>query len=96
MVSHNAVVENKRFGHALAVTKAQGDTYFTPKVKTNSQKLGSQERVRTVYGPTYIEAATPIADGRVVARRLLIGACFLQNGEVSRKLVAAERLTSSL
>jgi len=27
-VSHDAAVENKRFGHALAVIKAQGDTYF--------------------------------------------------------------------
>lgn len=62
-VSHTAIVENKRLGHALAVIKAQRDTYFTPKVKTNSQKLGYQKRVRKVYGPKYIEAATPIADG---------------------------------
>jgi transposase len=62
-VSHTAIVENKRLGHALAVIKAQRDKYFTPKVKTNSQKLGYQKRVRKVYGPTYIEAATPIADG---------------------------------
>src|SRR5258708_27660630 len=51
-VSHTAIDENKRLGHALAVIKAQRDTYFTPKVKTNSQKLGYQKRVRKVYGPT--------------------------------------------
>ena len=60
-VSHTAIVENKRLGHALAIIKAQRDTYFAPKVKTNSQKLGYQKRVRKAYGANYIEAATPIA-----------------------------------
>ncbi len=32
-------------------------------MKTNSQKGGYQKRVRKVYGPKHIEAATPIADG---------------------------------
>ncbi len=62
-VSHTAIVENKRLGHALAVIKAQQDTYFTPKVNTNSQKGGYQKRRRNVYGPDYIEPATPIPDG---------------------------------
>jgi hypothetical protein len=62
-VSHTAIVENKRLGHALAVIKAQQDTYFTPKVNTNSQKLGYKKRGRNVYGPDYIEPGTPIADG---------------------------------
>lgn len=62
-VSHTAIVENKRLGHALAVIKAQQDTSFTPKVNTNSQKLGYQKRGRNVYGPDYIEPGTPIADG---------------------------------
>jgi hypothetical protein len=62
-VSHTAIVENKRLGHALAVIKAQQDTSFTPKVNTNSQKLGYQKRGRNAYGPDYIEPAAPIADG---------------------------------
>ena len=62
-VSHTAIVENKRLGHALAVIKAQQDTAFTPKVNTNSQKLGYQKRGRNVYGPDYIEPGTLIADG---------------------------------
>ena len=62
-VSHTAIVENKRLGHALAVIKAQQDTSFTPKVNTNSQKLGYQKRGRNVYGPDYIEPGTLIADG---------------------------------
>jgi hypothetical protein len=62
-VSHTAIVENKRLGHALAVIKAQQDTYFTPKVNTNSKKLGYEKRGRNVYGPDYIEPGTPIADG---------------------------------
>jgi transposase len=39
-ISHTAIVENKRLGHALAVIKAERDSYFPPKVKTNSQKGG--------------------------------------------------------
>jgi hypothetical protein len=35
-VSHTAVVENKRLGHALAVLKAQQDIKHQPKVRTNS------------------------------------------------------------
>jgi hypothetical protein len=53
-VSHTAIVENKRLGHALAIIKAQRDTYFAPKVKTNSQKLGYQKRGRQIYGPDYV------------------------------------------
>lgn len=30
-VSHTAIIENKRLGHALALIKAQQDTYFAPK-----------------------------------------------------------------
>jgi hypothetical protein len=53
-VSHTAVVENKRLGHALAIIKAQQDTYFKPKVNTNSQKGGYQKRDRQIYGPDYV------------------------------------------
>jgi transposase len=67
-VSHTAIVENKRLGHALAVIKAQQDTYFTPKVNTNSQKLGYQKRGRNVYGPDYIEPGTLIAEQQVELR----------------------------
>jgi hypothetical protein len=39
-VSHTAVVENKRLGHALAVVKAQQDVKHQPTIRTNSEKLG--------------------------------------------------------
>jgi hypothetical protein len=53
-VSHTAIVENKRLGHALALIKAQQDTYFAPRVNMNSQKGGYQERGRQIYGPDYV------------------------------------------
>ena len=52
-VSHTAIVENKRLGHALAVIKAQQDAKYVPKVKTNSEKTGYQKRGRKVYGSPY-------------------------------------------
>src|ERR1700692_1985429 len=45
-VSHTAIVENKRLGHALAIIKAQQDLKYAPKVKTNSEKIGYRKRVR--------------------------------------------------
>jgi hypothetical protein len=39
-VSHTAVIENKRLGHALAIIKAQQDLKYVPKVKTDSEKIG--------------------------------------------------------
>jgi ATP-dependent exoDNAse (exonuclease V) alpha subunit len=52
-VSHTAVVENKRLGHALAVVKEQQDVKHQPKIRTNSEKLGYQKRGRQLYGPDY-------------------------------------------
>ena len=37
-VSHTAIVENKRLGHALSLIKAQQDSHFEVKIKTNSEK----------------------------------------------------------
>ena len=54
-VSHTAIVENKRFGHALALVKAQQELRHEPKVKTNSEKGGYKKRPRQVYGPDFIE-----------------------------------------
>ena len=54
-VTHAAVVENKRLGHALAIVKAQQDTGQLPKVMTNSAKGGYQKRPRQLYGPDYKE-----------------------------------------
>ena len=45
-VSHTAIIENKRLGHALAIIKAQQDLKYVPKVKTNSEKIGYQKRER--------------------------------------------------
>jgi hypothetical protein len=52
-VSHAAVVENKRLGHALAVVKAQQDIKHQPKVRTNSEMIDYQKRGRQLYGPDY-------------------------------------------
>jgi hypothetical protein len=53
-VSHTAIVENKRLGHALALIKVQQDRHFEAKVKTNSEKGQYQKRGRQIYGPDYI------------------------------------------
>ena len=39
-VSHTAIVENKRLGHALTIAKAQQDFERETKVMTNSEKTG--------------------------------------------------------
>jgi hypothetical protein len=52
-VSHTAVVENKRLGHALATVKAQQDIKHVPKVMTNSAKHGYKKNPRRLYGPDY-------------------------------------------
>jgi hypothetical protein len=36
-VSHTAIIENKRLGHAMAIIKAQQNLKYVPKVKTNSE-----------------------------------------------------------
>ena len=43
-VSHTAIVENKRLGHALAIVKAQQDLRLATKVMTNSEKTGYKKR----------------------------------------------------
>ena len=53
-VSHTAIVENKRLGHTLALIKAQQDSHFEAKVKTNSEKGEYQKRGRQIYGPDYV------------------------------------------
>jgi hypothetical protein len=53
-VSHTAIVENKRLGHALALIKAQQDNHFEAKVKNNSKKGACQKRGRQIYGPDYV------------------------------------------
>src|SRR5277367_6456586 len=50
-VSHTAIVENKRLGHALAVVKAQQDLRNPPTVMTNSEKTGYRRRTRMVSAP---------------------------------------------
>ena len=52
-VSHTAIVENKRLGHALAVVKALQDVKYQPKVMTNSEKTGYKKDPRRVYGPDF-------------------------------------------
>jgi hypothetical protein len=39
-VSHTAIVENKRLGHAPSIIKAHQDLMYAPKVETNSEKNG--------------------------------------------------------
>jgi len=52
-VSHTAIIENKRLGHALALVKAQQDVKHETKVRTNSEKTGYKKLGRRVYGPDY-------------------------------------------
>ena len=52
-VSHTAVVENKRLGHALTIIKAQQDVKREPKMQTNSEKIGYKKNPRQLYGPNY-------------------------------------------
>jgi hypothetical protein len=47
-VSHTAIVENKRLGHALALIKAKQDLRQTTRVMTNSEKTGYRKRTRMV------------------------------------------------
>jgi hypothetical protein len=49
-ISHTAIIENKRLGHALALVKAQQDLKQTTRVMTNSEKTGYRKRPRKVYG----------------------------------------------
>jgi hypothetical protein len=58
-VSHTAIVENKRLGHALALVKAQQDIKLTTKVMTNSEKDGYKKRGRRAYGPDYYKNLAP-------------------------------------
>jgi hypothetical protein len=52
-VSHTAIVENKRLGHALAIVKAHQDLKQTTKIMTNSEKTGYKKNPRRIYGPDY-------------------------------------------
>jgi hypothetical protein len=62
-VSHTAIIENKRLGHALATVKAQQDIQHSPAILTNSDKGGYKKRPRQVYGPDYKEGiATPAVE----------------------------------
>ena len=54
-VTHTAIVENKRLGHALAIVKAQQEFKRETKVLTNSEKDGYKKRPRQVYGPNFTE-----------------------------------------
>jgi hypothetical protein len=53
-ISHTAIVENKRLGHALAVIKAQQDLKYAPQVKTNSENRLPKARAQCVrsFGDT--------------------------------------------
>ena len=54
-VSHKAIVENKRLGHALTIVKAQQDLKRETKVMTNSEKTGYKRTPRAIYGPDFVE-----------------------------------------
>ena len=61
-VSHTAIVENKRLGHALAIIKAQQDTKYQPKVQTNSEKGGYRKTPRKIYGLPKEQLNSPPAE----------------------------------
>jgi hypothetical protein len=50
VLSHTAIIENKRLGHALAIVKAQQDLRLATNVMTNSEKTGYKKRGRAVCG----------------------------------------------
>jgi len=54
-VSHTAIVENKRLGHALSIVKAQQELKRETKVLTNSEKTRYKKRPRQIYGPDVVE-----------------------------------------
>jgi hypothetical protein len=54
-VSHAAITENKRLGHALTIVKAQQDLKRETKVMTNSEKTGYKKNPRAIYGPDFVE-----------------------------------------
>ena len=70
-VSHTAIIENKRLGHALALIKAQQDNHFEAKVKNNSEKGAYQKRGRQIYGPDYVPKipAKPAAMAEPTAKK---------------------------
>jgi hypothetical protein len=70
-VSHTAIVENKRLGHALAVVKAQQDLRRTPKVMTNSEKAGYRKRARMVNAPPLVLSDALTTRPRIYVSRSL-------------------------
>ena len=73
-VTHTAVVENKRLGHALAIVKAQQDLKRESKVLTNSEKTGYKKRPRKVYSPdSSRKNQSPHDDGGGLTLTLLLG-----------------------
>jgi transposase len=60
-VSHTAIVENKRLGHALAIVKAQQDLSRVTKIMNNSEKTGYKKSPRRIYGPDF-EPKSPKVD----------------------------------
>ncbi len=68
-VSHTAIIENKRFSHALATVKAQQDLKHEPKIQTNSENIGYKKNPRRVYGPNYSAKVAPAPAVEMTARR---------------------------
>jgi transposase len=60
-VSHTAIIENKRLGHALALVKAQQGLKLATKVMTNSEKTGYKKRGRKAYGSVVKQTDPSIA-----------------------------------
>ena len=58
-VSHTAIVENKRLGHTLALIKAQQDSHFEAKVKTNSEKDSIKNAAGRFTGLTMFPKSPP-------------------------------------
>ena len=64
-----AIIENKRFSHALATVKAQQDLKHEPKIQTNSENIGYKKNPRRVYGPNYSAKVAPAPAVEMTARR---------------------------
>ena len=71
-VSHTAVVENKRLGHALSLIRAAQKIKHEPKVETNSEKLGYKKAPPTApraaaFNPEARPASADPSDTSTVA-----------------------------
>jgi hypothetical protein len=93
-VSHTAIVENKRLGHALALVKAQQDLKLTTRVMTSSEKNGYRKTPRKAYAAEEMTKAnasqtTTVGQDRVFEDLSVRQAAVKENKRLVRALAVA-------